>query len=253
MKVDLQKASILKRISAYTFDTILLACVGMVIAMALSSILKYDDYNDRMDAAYEEYGQMYGINVSMSLEEFESLSPEEVERYTQVLEAINADDEVVRTYSMVVNLTLIIASVSVLIGYLLLELLIPLWFGNGQTMGKKIFGIALMRTDGVKVTPFMMCVRTILGKYTVETMIPILIVIMLLFQLVGVGGTLVIALILLAQIIALFATSTNSAIHDLFACTVAVDMASQRMFESPEALLEYKKRLSAEAANRADY
>ena len=120
-------------------------------------------------------------------------------------------------------------------------------------MGKKIFGIALMRTDGVKVTPFMMCVRTILGKYTVETMIPILIVIMLLFQLVGVGGTLVIALILLAQIIALFATSTNSAIHDLFACTVAVDMASQRMFESPEALLEYKKRLSAEAANRADY
>ena len=125
MKVDLQKASILKRISAYTFDTILLACVVMVIAMALSSILKYDDYNDRMDAAYEEYGQMYGINVSMSLEEFESLSPEEVERYTQVLEAINADDEVVRTYSMVVNLTLIIASVSVLIGYLLLELLIP--------------------------------------------------------------------------------------------------------------------------------
>ena len=253
MKIDLQKASILKRISACTFDTILLACVVMVIAMALSSILKYDDYNRQMDAAYEEYGQMYDINVSMSLEEFENLSPEDMERYAQALEAINADDAVVRIYSMVVNLTLIIASVSVLVGFLLLELLIPLWFGNGQTMGKKIFGIALMRTDGVKVTPFMMCVRTILGKYTLETMIPVLIVIMLLFQLVGVAGTLVIALILVVQIIVLIVTPTNSAIHDLFACTVAVDMASQRMFESPEALLEYKKRVSAEAANRADY
>lgn len=253
MKNDLQKASMLKRISAYTFDMILLVCLIMVLAMALSGIFGYDDYNAQMDASYEKYGQMYNINISMTIEEYEALTQEELDRYMQALEAINSDQQVMRTYSMVVNLTIIIASVSILLGYLVLELLVPLWLGNGQTIGKKIFGIALMRTDGVKVTPFMMFVRTVLGKYTLETMIPVLIIIMLLFQMVGLMGTLILGLILLLQVILLIATRTNSALHDLLACTVAVDMASQMMFDSPEALLEYKKRVSAEAAYKAEY
>ena len=243
----------LKRISAYTFDMILLVCLAMVVAMALSGIFGYDEYNARMDAAYDQYGLMYGINVSMTLEEYEKLTPEQLDLYMQALEAINADNEVMHTYSMVVNLTLIIASFSILAGYLVLEFIVPLWLGNGQTLGKKIFGIALMRQDGVKITPLMLFARTILGKYTLETMIPVLIVIMLLFQMIGLIGTLIIGLILLLQVILLIATRTNSALHDLLACTVAVDMASQMMFDSPEALLEYQKRISAEKANRAGY
>ena len=243
----------LKRISAYTFDMILLVCLAMVVAMALSGIFGYDEYNARMDAAYDQYGQMYGINVSMTFEEYEKLTPEQLDLYMQALEAINADKEVMHTYSMVVNLTLIIASFSILAGYLVLEFIVPLWLGNGQTLGKKIFGIALMRQDGVKITPLMLFARTILGKYTLETMIPVLIVIMLLFQMIGLIGTLIIGLILLLQVILLIATRTNSALHDLLACTVAVDMASQMMFDSPEALLEYQKRISAEKANRAEY
>ena len=243
----------LKRISAYTFDMILLVCLAMVVAMALSGIFGYDEYNARMDAAYDQYGQMYGINVSMTLQEYEKLTPEQLDLYMQALEAINADKEVMHTYSMVVNLTLIIASFSILAGYLVLEFIVPLWLGNGQTLGKKIFGIALMRQDGVKITPLMLFARTILGKYTLETMIPVLIVIMLLFQMIGLIGTLIIGLILLLQVILLIVTRTNSALHDLLACTVAVDMASQMMFDSPEALLEYQKRISAEKANRAEY
>ena len=253
MKNDFQKASMLKRISAYTFDLILLVCLSMILAMGLSAVLGYDDYHARMDAAYEEYGQMYGVDVSVSWEDYEKLSDMEKARYDEALTAINQDQEVMRNYSMVINLTLIIATLSILLGYLALELLIPLWLGNGQTVGKKIFGIALMRTDGVKVTPFMMFVRTVLGKFTLETMIPVLIVIMLLFQMVGLTGTLVLGLMLLLQIVLLIATRTNSALHDLLACTVAVDMASQMMFDSPEARLEYLKKRSAEEANKANY
>lgn len=243
----------LKRISAYTFDMILLVCLVMALAMVLSGIFGYDDYNAQMDAAYEKYGQMYGVDVSISLEDYEKLPDVEKARYEEALAALNQDPEATRTYSMVVNLTLVIATLSILLGYLVLELLVPLWLGNGQTLGKKIFGIALMRTDGVKVTPFMMFVRTVLGKYTLETMIPVLIVIMLLFQMVGLMGTLILGLILLLQVILLIATHTNSALHDLLACTVAVDMASQMIFDSPEARLEYQKRVSAEAAYKAEY
>ena len=222
-------------------------------------ILNFEQLGFGMFVHYGLYFQLnsgewiYNQNGSLSMEEYEKLTQEELDRYMQALEAINSDEAVMHTYSMVVNLTLIIASLSILIGYLVLELLMPLWLGNGQTLGKKIFGIALMRNDGVKVTPFMMFVRTILGKYTLETMIPVLIVIMLLFQMVGITGTLILGLILLLQVILLIATKTNSTLHDLLACTVAVDMASQMIFDSPEALLEHKKRISAEAAKRAEY
>lgn len=253
MKQDVQKASMLKRVSAYSFDLILLACLVIALAACLSSVLGYAEYNDRMDQAYEKYGQIYNVDVSISWEEYEKLPEADKARYDEALSAINADEEVLRDYTIMVNLTLIIASVSILLGYLALEFVVPLLFGNGQTLGKKIFGIALMRADGVKVTTFMMFVRTVLGKYTLETMIPVLVVIMLLFQMVGIGGTLVIGLILLVQVVLLVVTKTNSTIHDLLACTVAVDMASQQIFDSPEALLEYQKRIHAEKAQRADY
>lgn len=253
MNHDLQKASMLKRVSAYSFDLILLVCLVIALAAGLSSLLGYADYNERVDRAYELYGQKYGVDVSISWEDYEKLPEREKARYEEALKAINADETVMRNYSIVVNLTLIIASVSILLGYLALEFVVPLLFGNGQTLGKKIFGIALMRTDGVRITSFMMFVRTILGKYTLETMIPVLVIIMLLFQMVGIGGTTLLVLLLVAQIACLVITKTNSAIHDLLACTVAVDMASQHIFDSPEALLEYKKQLHAEQASRADY
>ena len=42
-------------------------------------------------------------------------------------------------------------------------------------------------------------------------------------------------------------------IYDMLANTVTVDMASQMIFDSPEALLEYKQRVHAEAVERAEY
>ena len=136
----------------------------------------------------------------------------------------------------------------ILFAYLLLEFVVPLLLKNGQTLGKKIFGIAIMRTDGVKITPFALFVRTVLGKYTIETMVPVLIVIMIYFSILGLTGTVVLGLIALLQIILLAATKSRSAIHDLLACTVAVDFASQRIFDSSEELLEYKKKLHEERA-----
>lgn len=253
MNNEIQKASMLKRISAFTFDMILLVCLVVALAFGISAILGYDGYHARMDEKYEQYGQMFGIDVNISMEQFDALSEAEQARYNEAVEAINQDEEATKLYSMIVNLTLVIATVSILLAYVGLELVVPLLFGNGQTLGKKIFGIALMRLDGVKVTPFMLFVRTVLGKFTVETMIPVLLIIMLLFGFVGGIGTLIIGLILLVQVILLIATRTHSVLHDMLACTVVVDLASQRIFDSPEARVEYMKRLSAEAAARAEY
>lgn len=103
-----------------------------------------------------------------------------------------------------------------------------------------------MRKDGVKITPFMMFARTILGKYTVETMIPVFLLVAVFFGIMGLEGLIGFALILIAQVIVAFATRNKTGIHDLLACTVAVDLSSQMIFNSPEEQLEYHKQLHEE-------
>lgn len=253
MIFDLQKASLLKRISAYIFDLILFSILSVGVALLLSVVLGYDDHSQTLDACYEKYAAEYGVRLDLTEEEYLSLSEEELARYDAASKAISADPEANYAYNMIVGLALMILSLSVLAAYLVLEFALPLIFGNGQTLGKKIFGIALIRSDGVRLTTLQLFVRTVLGKYTVETMIPILIVIMILFANAGIVGTAVLLLILVLQSALFFATANKTVIHDIMAGTVAVDYASQMIFDSAEALLEYKKRIHAEQSARETY
>jgi uncharacterized RDD family membrane protein YckC len=177
----------------------------------------------------------------------EKAAADEISR--KINEALFQDTEISHAYAMVINKVLIIVSVGFLVSFLLWEFLIPLLFKNGQTLGKKCFGIALMRKDGVKVTPFMMFARAILGKCTVETLLPI----MILITFFSSFGLLLSAGILIAQIVIPLATRDKTAIHDLMACTVAVDLSSQMIFDSPEEMVEYHKRIHEEIAQKADY
>ena len=251
--LDLQKASMLKRISAFILDFILLAIVIVGFAFLLSAVTGYDSYNQQLDAAYAKYEEEYGVSFDMSYEDYEALPEADKQNYDNAMTALNSDADTRQAYDMVVNLTLVITSISILLGYVLLELVVPLIFKNGQTVGKKIFGIALMRNDGVKISTVMLFVRTILGKYTIETMVPVLITIMVFFGGAGIVGLVVLALIGVLQLVLLCVTKTRSVIHDLLAYTVAVDMHSQMIFDSAEELLEYKKSLHADIVADSDY
>lgn len=257
MNNDFQKASILKRFAAGTFDFIMIVCLVTVLALGLSALLGYNGYMGQWESIYERYSQEYGIKIDMTSAEYAELSEAEqaafLEKYEAANKAIQKDEEASRVFSMLVSLSLTIVSVSVLLGYLIWEFAIPLLFGNGQTIGKKAFSLALMRTDSVKVTPFMMFARAILGKCAIETLPLALVAVMLMLNVSCGFGILFVGLILLTQVILLISTRTNSLLHDMLACTVVVDMASQRIFDSPEARMEYIKRISAEEAARAKY
>ncbi len=249
----LQKASMWKRVSAYIFDFIMLGIVIVGAALLLSGILGYDRYNEQLESAYDRYEQQYGVSFDITEEEYLALSQEQKDNLQAASAALSADSVAGYAYTMMLNLTLIIITFSILLGYLLLELLVPLLLKNGQTLGKKIFGIAVMRTDGVRINSVTLFVRTILGKYTIETMIPVLILIMIFFNVVGLIGGIILLLILALQIIMMITTHTNSAIHDLISNTVAVDISCQMIFDTPEALLDYKKRLHAERVENQQY
>jgi uncharacterized RDD family membrane protein YckC len=215
----------------------------------LSSVTNYDRYVDTLEACYEKYETEYNIDF----EDYTDLSEEEQARYDAANAALQKDAEVLKAYNIVVNLSLTILSLSILFSYLVLEFAVPMVLGNGQSAGKKVFGIALMRVDGVKIAPLALFVRTVLGKYTVETMIPVLIFMMMLMGTIGVIGPAILLALLLVQMILVTTSKTNSAIHDQMAATVAVDLASQMIFNTPEDLMEYKKRIHAENVKRETY
>lgn len=220
MIYDLQKAGLWKRIAAWMFDAILTGILAVGFGVLLSVLLGYDSYSQQVEAAYD---------------------------------ALVADTEAMHAYNMTVSLSLVITSLGILAALLLWEFAIPLWLGNGQTLGKKIFSLGLVRNDGVKLNTAQLFARTILGKYAVETMIPVFVLIMLFLGFVGLDGTLVLFALALAQILCLALSRTNSAIHDFLAGTVVVDITSQMIFRTTEDLIAYKKRIAAEQASRKPY
>lgn len=243
MMLDLQKASLLKRASARLLDLILLVIIIVGFSAILSHALNYDHHSKRLDEYYTQYESEYGIEFDMSVEKYEAMTEDERKLYETAYNALISDEDAMYTYHLLVNLTLLITSISILFGYLVLEFFVPLKFGNGQTIGKKIFGIALMRTGGIKITPVCLFIRTVLGKYTIETMLPVLVMIMIFFGNVGIIGIAILALLVITQIILLFAHRNHVQIHDLLADTVAVDMASQMIFDTAADLTAYQQKL----------
>lgn len=251
--MELQKANSWKRIAAWMLDLMLL-CILAVGSIALfSSLLDYEAHSRTLDAAYSRYEEQFGVTFSIDQEAYDKMTEAERENYKAAYDALVADEEAMNAYNMVINLSLLSTTFGILLALLVLELIVPLMLKNGQTIGKKCFALGVVRVDGVKVTALQMFVRTVLGKYTVETMLPVYLLLMAFWGTAGSWVVWVMLAILGAQIICVALTRNRSAIHDLMAGTVVVDIASQKVFGSTEELLSYVKRIHAEQAQRQDY
>lgn len=253
MSFDIQKAGMYKRISAFLFDIIMLCIVVVGAGLLLSEFLDYEERLNTLNADYARYEEKYDVSFEMTNEAYDLLNEEQRAKFNEAYSALSQDNEVMGHYMMVINLTLVIVSISILTGYLIMEFAVPLCLKNGQTLGKKIFGIAVMHTSGISVTPLLMFIRTVLGKYTLETMVPLLIIMMIFFDSIGIIGAIILGLILLVQLILVIATPTNSFLHDILAKTVVVDLSSQMIFKNGAELLAYKKELHAEEVSCRDY
>lgn len=261
MVTDIQKASLWKRASAGLFDLILLAMLTVGMAALLSSVFNYNAHYQKLADSYVRYEQRfeeeYGVKFRISQEEYDAMTTDERSYYDEACkaaqDAFSKDSEVIYEYNLVMNLTLLITTFALLISVLLMEFFIPLFFKNGQTLGKKIFAIAVIRPDGVKASNVQLFVRTLLGKFTIELMIPIYILLMILFNSASIISLAILAAILLSQIISMIVSKTNNLIHDSISGTVTVDFATQMIFSSGEERIEYIKRLHAQETAKKEY
>lgn len=232
--MDLQKAGIWKRMAAWLLDAILLATVAVGVAWVVSLILGYDGYSQEYANLVASYQEKFPV-------------------YEEMVEAMNQDERYLYLSNLLANISNIFISSGLLGAVMLLEFIVPMILKNGQTLGKKAFGLGLIRVDGVQVNSLQVFARALLGKYTVDLMIPVFIFLTLYW---GGGDILLLALLgilVISQILFPLFTSTNSCIHDLMVGTVVVELASQRVFRDDEERTEYIKRIAAEQAQNRDY
>lgn len=253
MEHALQKASLGKRIAAGILDGILICILATGFAFLLSVLLGYDGYYQTLTDGYSRYETQYGVSFDISQEEYAAMTDAARENWDAAYKAFSQDAEVTKAYNVVLNLTLVIASVAILLSVLAWEFAVPLLLHNGQTVGKKVFSLGLVRVDGVQVTNLQLMVRALLGKFTLEIMIPVFVILMVFWGISGLIGPIVLLALLVAQAICLCVSKTNALLHDQMAGTAVVDISSQRIFRSTEDLIAYQKQVAAERAARQTY
>ena len=250
---EIQKASIAKRISAGLLDVIAVSIIATLCAWLISLAADYDGWNKKLEDAYSRYESQYGVTFRITEEEYNNKSSSDKENYDNAYKALVEDSEAMKAYSMVTNLMILTVSLGLFIAVFIWEFIVPLFLKDGRTVGSLIFGIAVMRSNGVRISHISLFIRAILGKYAIETMISVYIIMMIFMNTIGIVGPLVICGILLMQLILIISTKNNQLIHCILSDTVVVDYGSQRIFDSQEDLLEHKKREARDRAERNPY
>ena len=255
MSIGIQKAPIWKRISAFLFDAMLVISLGLVFLIGMSSFMNFDAHTSTMSTYLTAYETKYQI-PEYSEEEFNALTEDEKFAYNALQEEMLTeyfqDPVVSSTITKLTTLILVAVGVSLLLAYIIVFFLIALPFKNGQTLGKKAFALAVMRTSGVKVSKPVLLTRTVVGLFVIETMFPLMLIALTIVRFLGGIGIITPILLFVLELGVMIYTPTNSSIHDLMCDTVVVDMASQEIFETEEELLAYKKRLAAQKAAEAE-
>lgn len=105
-----------------------------------------------------------------------------------------------------------------------------------------------MMDNGVKIKTLPLFVRTLLGKFTVETMIPVYFMVLLYFGHINLLHIVILGVLVIAEILLIIIHRKNPLLHDLMSYTVVVDKESQMIFDTEEDLIKYKQEMAKKNA-----
>ncbi|MBO4411398.1 MAG: RDD family protein [Lachnospiraceae bacterium] len=247
MSVSIEKGSVWKRFSAFLFDIIVMAVLALLAATLLSLAFGYDGTLDSYNEIRTGIEESYGITFQITEEEYLTYDDAKKAQYDAAYEALNANSEAVRLYALLTNYSLMIVTFAILFAFLILEFIVPLLLKEGRTLGKKIFGLCVVRQNSVRISGPVLFIRSILGKCVIELLVPVFIIILILFGRGDIFLTILLFLIPLVNVIIFLATKNHYQLHDLLAVTVVADYATQKVFADED---ERTAFIAAEEAER---
>lgn len=248
--LDFHKAKPIKRLAAYLIDLILLVAITAGVAVGMFAKMDYKSYEEKFEASCEKYGQQFGVDLSASRADQAELSEAEQEKYMAAWEALNADEEAMDAVKQKLRIELVSAMVGLLVGYVILEIMVPLILKNGQTVGKKIMNLCVMHKYHVRVGFMQIIYRTILGKYFIETLIPVAMLILSDYGVLGMTASLVLGIIAMVQGFIVMMSQANCGIHDKLFNTVVADFKKQHIFDTWNDRFDFEEAYEKEMAER---
>ncbi|MBQ9510794.1 MAG: RDD family protein [Clostridia bacterium] len=232
--MDLQRAAHSKRLFAFLADLILAGILITAIYFALSTVLDIDRYGIKYEQIKESYEKQYGVEFTMTQEQFDELDDEAKENYRAAVDAMNSDEEANRAIKTSYTLTFVIFAAGIVLAMTLLEFVVPAITKDGRTLGKMLFGLGVMRRNYTRIKNPALFVRGVIGKGVFEIILPIMLILTVTSGITGVFGIVLLAVMLIAEIVVFIKSGSNSLLHDILADTVVIDWASQRIFETEE-------------------
>ena len=244
--VDLQKAPFGKRIFAFLADLIVAAILISGLYFAFSAILDVDSYTAKYDGILKSYEERYGVSFDTTQEEYDAMTDAEKEHYNEAVDAMNNDEDANRAMKTALTMGFAIIAGGIIVSMLLLEFIVPLLMKDGRTLGKRLFGLGVMRRNFTRITPVQLFVRGVIGKGVFELVLPIMIIFSVLLGITGIFGLILLGVMVIAEIVALVRSDSNSMLHDVLADTAVVDWASQLIFDDEKRRDEFIRRQKEE-------
>lgn len=217
----------LKRTGAFLIDFLLTVVIAILVSFPAKAIASYDSAVENMDSAFEAIASRHGVSIDITNEQYAAFTEEELAAWEAAFTEIADNEQAMDLYNKTVRLSMTLTYVCLIVGVLVVEIGFPFYFANGQTPGKKIFGLRIEKKDGKPVGFSTLLIRSILGKLIIEYGIPVLFYFNLVYG-AGVSAASVGFLMLAtAQLMSFFLTEDRRVIHDFLASTHVVKLDNQ--------------------------
>lgn len=265
---EIKQAKISKRIYAFLIDLLIFIVIFSASMFLLNTYSK--DYNDSKkiyDEKCLEYnlvvektnedGEKYTISWSVydfmlssfsspgchadKFEDIKEISDSCQKEYNDFLakqsEAFKNDEVAFSAYNAIVKYRIGFYAFSSFLALLIINIVFPLIFKNGQTLGKKVFELGLVSKKGIKVSFANIGLRFLIGIFAFEVF-PFMLYLAV-SNVFSIGLFLGMALFFVNFCLFIF-TKNHTMVHDYVGGTIVVDLHTTIVFNSIEEMNRIK-------------
>lgn len=248
--LEFYKAKPIKRLAALMIDLVMLIAITAGIWIGMYTAMDYDSYVQEFQGYIDEYAQKHDVDLSIPSNELQNYPEDVQKKYNEALLDLNDNKQAMASYAQQFKINMLAAMVGLFVAFVILEVMIPLILKNGQTVGKKIMGLCVMHKYHVRVGFMQIIYRSILGKYFIGTLIPVAMLIMKNYGVMGTTASLIMAVIAMVQGFIVLMSQANCGIHDKLFNTVVADFKQQYIFDTWDERCDFEEAYEKEMAER---
>lgn len=246
-------APVSRRFGAGMFDLIILIIIATGLVLLCNCVFGYDSLFTQYEKDIERIEREYGISLDITGNEYAGLSEQQMRRYDEAYDALISETSITENYQKLIKTIVLSITIALFLAYTITDIVLPIVFREGRTLGKKLFGLCLISYNQVRVSNYQIVSRALLGKFAVETMVLAYSAVLLLFNKIGIAQLVLVTALFMAQVGFFLFGGNRRLLHDVLAQTVVADYATQKIYESYDSLLDAKKEQAALEAEHAEY